>query len=102
MLQTDGAWIVEVDGIPAGFSMVILQERTIYALFVRPEYEGLGVGRMLLTTAERWLTEHGMGEAWLGTGNNRAIRAHHFYRQAGWQEDGKSPEGEVRYRKQLS
>ena len=41
-------WIAEVDGIPVGFSMANLEDACVFAAFVLPDYEGLGLGRLLM------------------------------------------------------
>ncbi len=96
------AWIVEVDGIAAGFAMADRTERAIFAVFVRPEFEGRGAGQRALCAAEDWLASRGVEEAWLSTGENANLRAHGFYNHLGWQATGHMPDGQVRYTKRLS
>jgi len=70
---------------------------TLFALFVRPEHEGRGIGRALLAAAERWLFDSGRAEIWLLTGAAPALRAHRLYTRAGWRLDGPAEDGQVRY-----
>ena len=94
---TSRAWIAEVEGQPAAFSMADTGEGTIFAMFVRPEYEGRGLGRALMREAETWLFEQGWGEIWLLTGSDPRLRANGFYRHLGWQEAGLQEDGQIKY-----
>jgi ribosomal protein S18 acetylase RimI-like enzyme len=92
------AWIAEIDGVAGGFAMVDAETGELFALFVRPEYEGLGMGRLLLAAAEKQLfREH--GNIWLVTDGGDGIRANAFYRRHGWQLVGRVDERDVRYEK---
>jgi GNAT superfamily N-acetyltransferase len=98
LLETDAAaWICEIDRMPVGFSMANARQQTVFALFVRPEYEGRGAGRALLTAAENWLFDKGIREIWLTTGANETLRAYGFYRHLGWLPSGKIDDGLVKY-----
>jgi L-amino acid N-acyltransferase YncA len=75
MLADDArAWIADVDGRPVAFSMAKSAERTVFAIFVRPGYEGRGLGRALMNRAEAWLFASGADEIWLTTGSDLAAR----------------------------
>ncbi|WP_447748271.1 N-acetyltransferase family protein [Pseudomonas nicosulfuronedens] len=92
------AWITEIDGVAGGFAMVDAAEGELFALFVRPECEGLGMGRLLLAAAEEQLfREH--EHIWLVTDGGDGIRANVFYRRHGWQLAGRVDERDVRYEK---
>jgi len=98
MLDTGArAWVCEIGGRPAGFSMAVAAERTVFALFVLPEHEGRGAGRALLRAAEDWLFALGDGPIQLTTGADEALRAHGFYRRMGWVPAGREGNGELRY-----
>ncbi|WP_271103071.1 GNAT family N-acetyltransferase [Pseudomonas tohonis] len=94
-------WIAEVDGTPAGFAMVDLEEGELFALFIRPGSEGLGLGRMLLQAAEEELFRN-HERIWLITDGHEAIRANGFYRRHGWTLAGVVDERDVRYEKRRS
>ena len=103
LLAGDGpGWIAELEGVGVGFSMVILSEQTVFACFIRPGYEGRGIGRRLMEAAEACLAAHGIEEAWLSTGADPAIRANGFYQHLGWRPDGHLPDGQILYRKRLT
>ena len=91
------AWIAELDGVPVAFSMAKGDERTIFAVFVRPEHEAKGLGRAVLAEAEKWLWSGGADEIWLTTGAEPNIRAHGFYERCGWLRTTVLVEGEVQY-----
>jgi GNAT superfamily N-acetyltransferase len=95
------AWVVEVqpDQI-AGFALARRSDGCLRSLFVRPELEGRGIGRCLLDAACGWLEKAGCPNAWLETGEDPLLRAHHFYRRAGWRWAGRV-ELRVRYCKEL-
>lgn len=98
MLRTSSrAWVAEVDGQPVAFSMADAKEGTIFAMFVRPEYEGRGLGRALMREAEAWLFGKGWDEIWLLTGSDPKLRANGFYRHLGWQEAGLQEDGQIKY-----
>ncbi|HYG86530.1 MAG TPA: GNAT family N-acetyltransferase [Azospirillum sp.] len=98
MLESDAkAWLCEIDGCPAGFSMAKSSERTVFALFVLPEYEGRGAGRALLRAAEDWLFGQGIAEIWLTTGADESLRAPGFYRHLDWHPVGREEDGSIRY-----
>ncbi|WP_210766291.1 GNAT family N-acetyltransferase [Salinicola sp. MIT1003] len=59
-------WVAEIDRIPVGFSMVRNETECVFGLFVRTDYEGRGVGRLLLGKAERHLFAT-FDEIWLKT-----------------------------------
>ena len=100
MLRTTArAWVAEVEGRPVAFSMADATECTVFAMFVRPGYEGLGLGRALMRQAEEWLYSQGCGEIWLLTGGDTKLRAYGFYERLGWGVAGVEEDGQVRFTK---
>jgi len=92
------AWIAEVDGTPAAFSMAKGDEATVFAMFVRPEFNGRGLGRLLMDAAEDYLfARHDL--IWLHTSEEQDIRAHGFYRKRGWVAVGAAERHNIRYEK---
>lgn len=97
MLRTSSrAWLAEMDRRAAAFAMADAALGTVFALFVRPGYEGRGLGRALLAEAERWLFARGWDEVWLLTGSDERLRARGFYRRLGWRDAGVQPDGQVK------
>lgn len=102
MLTGSGrGWVAELSGEIAAFAMADAEDATVFALFVRPEHEGLGLGKLLLTAAEHWLATQGNAEVWLVTDRDRSVRANGFYRYLGWIDDGVQEDGQVRFVKTL-
>lgn len=102
MLRTDyRAWIAEIDRQAAGFSMASAVEQMIFAMFVRPTFEGRGVGRSLMQQTESWLAAQGLDEIWLLTGNNPMLRAYGFYQHLGWTPEPYPSGRQIKFVKRL-
>lgn len=98
MLRTDcQAWVAEIDGQPIAFSIANAVEKTIFAMFVLPSFEGLGAGRALMQQAEKWLWSQGIEEIWLLTGNDPKLRAYGFYLHLGWTPADVQPNGQITF-----
>jgi GNAT superfamily N-acetyltransferase len=76
-------WVAEIDGEIIGFSFAN-RSGLIWALFLRPGFEGRGIGKKLLGFCLDWLREIGVDVAFLDTG--AGTRAETFYRRQGWRE----------------
>ncbi|WP_248730497.1 GNAT family N-acetyltransferase [Pseudomonas sp. MWU13-2517] len=96
ILEAPCAWVAEVDGTPAGFSMADSEDGCVFAAFVLPEFEGHGLGRKLMDKAEAFLFQHHQ-TIWLETAG--ASRASGFYRSLGWLPVEDLPEGDIRFEK---
>jgi len=88
-------WLCEVDGRVVGFSVASLRDASIWALFVRPGYEGRGIGTRLLELATGWLFEMGASRISLSTDAN--TRADRVYESQGWKRGEIKTDGEVSY-----
>jgi GNAT superfamily N-acetyltransferase len=87
-------WIAEEEGRAVGFTIANRLEGSIFALYVRPEFEGRGHGCRLLEAAVQWLFSRRLGRLTLATAPN--TRAHRFYLKRGWIETGKiEPNGDI-------
>jgi GNAT superfamily N-acetyltransferase len=87
-------WVCKIDGNIRGFSFADLSQRSIWALFVEPGFEGHGMGRQLHDCAVGWLFENGAQTLWLTT--QPGTRAEKFYAKAGWKLSRIEPNGECR------
>lgn len=89
-------WVCEHRKTVIGYSIASLQDHSIWALFVHPEYEGRGVGTRLLQEAVDWLFDQGADMISLTTDQN--TRAERLYESKGWERGEYIANGEVRYR----
>lgn len=89
-------WIAEVDGTPVGFSMADLEEGSVFAMFLFPEFEGLGLGRRLMEKVEETLFKH-HPKIWLETSSDS--RAYNFYQKLGWHVVEQLKDGDVKFEK---
>ncbi|HUQ65699.1 MAG TPA: GNAT family N-acetyltransferase [Flavitalea sp.] len=89
-------WVYMLKDQIIGFAIADLQENNIWALFVHPDHEHRGYGRMLHDNMLNWYFSQTTKSVWLSTSPD--TRAEYFYRTAGWQEDGLSAKGEILFR----
>jgi len=87
-------WVCEIKDSIVGFGIVDLEKFNIWALFIKPEHEGKGIGKKLQNIMLTWYFSRTKHRIWLGTSPN--TRAEVFYRNQGWKEVGKQPNGEIR------
>jgi len=88
-------WVCEVDGRLVGFAIADLQDYNIWALFLRPEYVGHGIGKHLHALMLNWYFAQTSETVWLSA--SPGTRAEEFYRHQGWQDVGRTASGEVRF-----
>jgi GNAT superfamily N-acetyltransferase len=88
-------WVCEEQNRITGFSIVDLTDHNVWALFVHPDYEAKGIGRLLHDTMLNWYFSKTDHTLWLST--TPATRAEQFYRRAGWKENGLYGKGEIRF-----
>ena len=88
-------WVGESGGEITGFSIVDLQEKNVWALFIDPDHESEGIGKHLHKLMLDWYFEQTKENIWLGTAPN--TRAEQFYRLQGWKEVGMHGKGEIKF-----
>lgn len=88
-------WLCEINAQVVGFAIADLQDHSIWALFVRPEFIGSGIGQHLHRLMLAWYFAQTTETVWLSTAPN--TRAEEFYRRQGWQDTGRTSSGEVRF-----
>ena len=89
-------WLCEIGDRVVGFAVVDLTTYNIWALFIKPEYEGKGIGKKLQNIMLNWYFNRTKQPIWIGTSPN--TRAEIFYRNYGWKEAGKQPNGEIKFK----
>ena len=88
-------WVCEVDEKIVGFSIVDLVDKNVWALFVHPDFEAMGVGKKLHQVMMDWYFIQTKEKIWLGT--EPKSRAETFYRMQGWKEVGIHGKGEIKF-----
>lgn len=85
-------WVAETDTGIIGFAALNAPFRSVWAFFVAPEAEGIGIGRALHSQMLTWAREQGIQRLTLSTA--KGTRAEQFYKRAGWSEAGITADGE--------
>ncbi len=88
-------WVCEIDGAVVGFAIADLKENNIWALFMHPDHEAKGIGKVLHRLMLDWYFSQTKEKVWLGTAPNS--RAEKFYRMQGWKEVGVHGKGEIKF-----
>ncbi len=95
-LQVIGkGWVGEIDGLVAGFSILDISAKNIWALFVLPDFEKQGIGSHLHNIMVNWYYDRYVGPLWLSTAPG--TRAEQFYIYKGWVKGGTTLKGETRF-----
>ncbi len=89
------SWVCEADGAIAGFAAADKLEASIWALFVSPQHEGLGIGKGLLALMVDYLFSLGHDKVVLATSAD--TRADTFYTSQGWERGKMKNDVEVGY-----
>lgn len=76
-------WVCEVDEQVVGFCIADKVNHRIWALFIEPDYESMGIGKQLLQLAVNYLFNIGANEITLCT--QADTHADRFYQSLGWQ-----------------
>lgn len=92
------AWVAEWQQEAAGFAIVDFDQGELFALFVRPQHEGKGIGQLLLQQAEHALFQR-HEVIHLTTDGDQSMRANGFYRRLGWTVAGTVDARDVRFEK---
>ena len=88
-------WVCEIDEQIVGFAIADLVDNNIWALFIHPGFEGIGIGKKLHDEMLNWYFLQTYKTIWLGT--SPKTRAELFYRKAGWREVGTHGKGEIKF-----
>ena len=93
--QRGKGWVCEIENKIAGFAVVDLIDNNVWALFIHPDYEAMGIGKNLHRIMMDWYFVQTKVTIWLGTDANS--RAYKFYQMQGWQEVGVHGKGEIKF-----
>ncbi|HUS02138.1 MAG TPA: GNAT family N-acetyltransferase [Chitinophagaceae bacterium] len=88
-------WVCELNGTVVGFSIADMEENNIWALFVHPDHEAMGIGKRLHKEMLDWYFNQTKETVWLGTAPK--TKAERFYRKNGWKEVGVHGKGEIKF-----
>lgn len=88
-------WVCEINGGVVGFAIADLVDNNIWALFIHPNFERMGIGKKLHDEMLNWYFSRTNKTVWLGTAPK--TRAEMFYRKAGWKEAGIHGKGEIKF-----
>jgi GNAT superfamily N-acetyltransferase len=88
-------WVCVADEKIIGFAIADLVDNNIWALFVDPGYEKMGIGGALQAMMLKWYFSQTKETVWLGTAP--LTKAESFYRKSGWTDKGVRPNGEIRF-----
>lgn len=89
------SWVCEADGVLAGFASADKTDGSVWALFVSPAREGIGIGKQLLALLADYLFALGHDKIVLSTGAD--TRADVFYASQGWERGRMKNDVEVQY-----
>ncbi|NRF40372.1 GNAT family N-acetyltransferase [Pedobacter foliorum] len=88
-------WVCEVDDQIVGFSIIDLLEKSVWALFVDPDFAEKGIGKELHRLMLDWYFQQTKDKVVLGTAPN--TRAEQFYTLQGWTPVGSYSNGEIKF-----
>ncbi len=88
-------WVCEMDEAVVGFAIADLHDHNIWALFIHPDYEKMGIGKHLHQLMLDWYFSQTSQPVWLGT--SPGTRAEGFYKAAGWRQTGLHGKGEIKF-----
>ena len=88
-------WVCEINEEIVGFAIADLVDNNIWALFIHPDFERMGIGKKLHDEMLNWYFSQTDKTVWLGT--SPKTRAELFYRKAGWKEVGIHGKGEIKF-----
>lgn len=95
LFEKGKGWVCEVNDRIVGFSIVDLKDKSVWALFVDPDFAEKGIGKQLHKLMMDWYFEQTRNKVVLGTAPN--TRAERFYRLQGWIAVGNYPNGEIKF-----
>ncbi|WP_162128072.1 GNAT family N-acetyltransferase [Flavobacterium phycosphaerae] len=95
MFERGKGWVCEMNHQIVGFAIADLKEHNIWALFVHPNHDKKGIGKVLHNLMLTWYFLQTKETVWLGTAPG--TRAEEFYKRMGWQPAGWHGTKEVKF-----
>ena len=95
MTRRGKGWVCEINDEVVGFAIADLVDNNIWALFIHPDFERIGIGKKLHDEMMNWYFSKTDKTVWLAT--SPGTRAELFYRKAGWKEVGLHGKGEIKF-----
>jgi GNAT superfamily N-acetyltransferase len=95
ILRRGKGWVCEIENRVLGFSIISVVDHNVWALFVHPDFEKLGIGKQLHDLMMDWYFSKTHDPVWLGTAPG--TRAESFYHKAGWTANGLHGSKEVKF-----
>ncbi|MEO9383451.1 GNAT family N-acetyltransferase [Chromobacterium phragmitis] len=80
--------VAEAEGSIVGYCFGDSHSGEVVVLALLPDFEGIGVGRALLTRVMAILRDAGHRRLFLGCNSDPQVRSHGFYRRLGWVSSG--------------
>lgn len=93
--QRGKGWVAVYNESIVGFAIVDMRDDNVWALFIHPDYEKMGVGKKLHDTMLNWYFGNGKTKIWLSTDPN--TRAEKFYGKQNWTRKEVLPNGEIKF-----
>ena len=93
--QRGKGWVAEVNKTIVAFAIADLLNNNIWALFVDPRFEKMGIGKKLHQVMVAWYFSKQKFPLWLSTAP--CTRAAGFYLKLGWVEVGTYGKGEIKF-----
>lgn len=93
-IRQGGGWICKVDNVFAGYGLGInIPQALIGGLFVRPQYQRMGIGSEILERITEWFYHNGNEQIHLTTDKHSV--AARFYERKGWISQGLDAYGQL-------
>lgn len=92
-------WLCENEGKVLGFAIIDTEQNNIWALFIRPGFEGEGIAQVLQKLMLDWHFGKSSVTLWLTTAPG--TRAQKFYEKSGWVNTGLTKSGEIKFEMML-
>ena len=95
ILNRGKGWVCEMEDRITGFAIADLKDHNVWALFIHPDFEAMGIGKKLHRLMMDWYFDQTKEKIWLGTASG--TRAEKFYRLQGWTKVGIHGKGEIKF-----